>query len=111
MMRSTCILALAGFAIQSCHALADGSIYFLNTRSSAPQKSRTQSVSPQAARLLLAQKLGVAQFHDLADIDASTVSLLNAHGSYDETLFGAEVGQDRSKHLYIIEGVKQATGW
>lgn len=71
------------------------------------------SISPETARLILAQRLGLSRFHSIQHVDAESIRHINAYGGRRQQLFGAG-DADRSKaHLLMwIDDAEQdeATG-
>ena len=71
------------------------------------------SVSPETARLIIAQRLGLSRFHSVEHADAETIRHINAYGGRQQKLFGAD-DVDRSKaHLLVwVDDAEQdeATG-
>jgi hypothetical protein len=63
------------------------------------------SLSPEAAQLLLAQRLGSSNTFSLDDIDEDVILSLNRYGGAQRTLLGDE-GDDQplSKLLLVLEG-------
>ena len=63
------------------------------------------SISPHAARLLLAQRLGLSQYHSLHDADESTLDILNKHGGEQQQIFTrGDRSQGAEKLLLVVEG-------
>ena len=68
------------------------------------------SISPQTARLLLAQRLGLSRYHSLQDADESTLEILNTFGGEQQQIFAPkETLQSDEKLLLIVEGVDEGT--
>ena len=68
------------------------------------------SISPQTARLLLAQRLGLSQYHSLQDADDHTLDILNSFGGEQQQIFAPEETlQGAEKLLFIVEGVDEGT--
>lgn len=64
------------------------------------------SISPHTARLLLAQRLGLSQYHSLADADERTLDILNTYAGEQQEIFAREEGfQGAEKLLLVVEGV------
>lgn len=58
------------------------------------------TVSPNTARLIIAQRLGLSRFHSIETPDAETIRHINTYGGPQPRLFGGD--DDRSKaHLLI----------
>ena len=68
------------------------------------------SISPQTARLLLAQRLGLSHYHNLQDADDPTLEILNTFGGEQQEIFAPEEPlQAAEKLLLIVEGVNEGT--
>ena len=111
-MRTVKAVLLASFSISVLAASPTASVYLLDQD---PQPSAGGSsvpaVEPSIARLLLAQRLGISQYHSLENPDDTTLQLLNRFGGAQSSLFD-EVENDVGKHkiLIIVEGVNEADG-
>lgn len=69
------------------------------------------SLSPDAAKLLISQRLGVSQFHSLKDADEQTISFLNKNSSPQRLLSISEnEGGRMTRLLVVVEGVEDADG-
>ena len=75
-----------------------------------PAPAEPPSISPHTARLLLAQRLGLSQYHSLNDADESTLEILNRYGGEQQQMFAHE---DRSqvveKLLLVVESVDEGS--
>jgi hypothetical protein len=71
------------------------------------------SVSPETARLIIAQRLGLSRFHSVEHADAEAIRHINAYGGRHQKLFGG-VATDASQAqllMWIEDGDEQdATG-
>jgi hypothetical protein len=68
------------------------------------------SVTPETARLIIAQRLGLSRFHSIEHADAEAIRHINAYGGRQQRLFGGD-DADRSKaHLlmWVEDGDQQA---
>ena len=79
---------------------------------SVPQASKHQSdqiVSPDTARLVIVQQLGLSDYHSSDALSPETVDILNSHGGQDrDSLFGQAADQRRRrKVLLFLEGVEE----
>ena len=101
----TCVAA----ALEASHAATEAPIY-LSENLDASNQRHLQSIQPATARILLAQRLGLSQFHSLGDIDESTLNLLREYGGEDSAIFGDGAVLSSDKSLYIIEGVNHPEG-
>lgn len=74
------------------------------TASSPPASQET--TDPDTARLILAQRLGLGQYHSVAGSDEESIRQINAFGVQQRALFGADRhAEPVSKLLVMIEGV------
>ncbi|KAL9047848.1 MAG: hypothetical protein Q9162_007932, partial [Coniocarpon cinnabarinum] len=87
------LLALPASARHACVSFADA-----NTEAS----SNHPSVSPSVARLLLAQRLGLSQYHSFGDVDEDAIDLLNAHSRGQQQL-----DDGRQRVVVFLEGVHE----
>ena len=68
------------------------------------------SMSPNTARLLFAQRLGLSQYHSLQDFDDSTLEILNVYGGNRQQIFTQkERSPDAEKLLLVVEGVDEGS--
>jgi hypothetical protein len=102
MKLSTSLLlpALVGAAA----ALSDASVYIFQ-QDFTPETSKTPTLTPEQARLVFAQRLGISRYHALEDASESTLSYINSFGGQGESLF-EDASDDRpSELLLIVEGI------
>ena len=103
---------LEGFlwtALGACSVAAEALLY----TSDMPPASRagTPSISPNTARLLLAQRLGLSQFHSLEGADESTLDVLNTYGGKQQQLFNDEQhARSNDRLLLVVDGVTKPEG-
>lgn len=103
-------LVWASAALQSYAASSEALVFTFDGDGNHLQ-AESPSLSPCTARLLLAQRLGLSQFHSLRDADESILYLLNSLRGTQETILPAD--EQRSvpgKLLIIIEGVEHPDG-
>ena len=76
--------------------------------------SKPPSLSPSAARLLLARRLGLDQYHSLRDVGEATINALTSHGSSWPDLLqepqGTHVDRHLQQTLIYIDGWLPPTG-
>lgn len=103
-------LLWASAALELCAVTGEALVY---TSESLSRQTPTEppSVSPHTARLLLAQRLGLSQYHSLQDADESTFSILNKFGGeQQQQIFAREdPSQGAEKLLLIVEGVDEGS--
>ena len=59
------------------------------------------TVSPETARLIIAQRLGLSRFHAVEHADAETIRHINTYGGRQPKLFGAEDAHVSRAHLLV----------
>ncbi|KAJ4372219.1 hypothetical protein N0V83_003993 [Neocucurbitaria cava] len=59
------------------------------------------TVSPETARLILAQRLGLSRFHSIEHADTETIRHINAYGGRQQKLFGAEDSDRTRAHVLM----------
>ncbi|KAI8940314.1 hypothetical protein NX059_004010 [Plenodomus lindquistii] len=66
------------------------------------------SVSPETARLILAQRLGVSRFHSIEHADAEAIRHINTFGGQPRKLLGKEDADRSRAHLLVwVENAEQ----
>lgn len=81
-----------------------------NGQYTAPRGEAT-SISTITTRLLLAQRLGLSQYHSLEDASDDSIQVLNSFGGVQELSFLDESRERRTdKFVAIIENVDQPEG-
>ncbi len=102
-------LLCVGTSIQAYAASSDALLY--TSDSKTLPNSKSPSISSSTARLLLAQRLGLSQYHELNDVDEHILEILNTHGGSQQPLFpqdGEDVAVD--KILIVVEVVEEPEG-
>lgn len=67
------------------------------------------SVSPETARLIIAQRLGLSRFHSIELADAEAIRHINTFGGRPSKLFGQEDADKARAHLFVwVDGVDEA---
>ncbi|CAF9931153.1 MAG: hypothetical protein HETSPECPRED_007813 [Heterodermia speciosa] len=103
-MKSLVGLILACVAVRISAASSEAQVYIF-PESTQPQ-SQPPSISPNDARLLFAQQLGVSEYHSIGDAGESTLHLLNACAGRQRPLFSDEGRNGPWRLLLIVEGVE-----
>lgn len=72
----------------------------------------SDALSFSTVRSILAQHLGVSQYHSLEDVDDVAMRALNALGPQQRTLFGEELDETspRSHAIVVVEGAENVDG-
>jgi len=82
----------------------DAAVYLYDSatsRSSAPSR-----VSPETARLIFAQRLGISRFHSLKSLDKERVSQFEQYGGKPQQLLGLDDERDILRRpMVVVEGV------
>ncbi|KAI2477002.1 DUF3844 multi-domain protein [Pyrenophora tritici-repentis] len=66
------------------------------------------TVTPETARLIIAQRLGLSRFHAIEHADAETIRHINTYGGPQQKLFGTEDDHVSRAHLLVwAEDVEQ----
>lgn len=58
-------------------------------------------VSPETARLIIAQRLGLSRFHSIEHADAEAIRQINAYGGRQQKLFGGDDADQSKAHLLM----------
>lgn len=90
-------LALASSYAQLA-AAATGNVYTYDPSASTSQRTESQSLSPVTARLVLAQRAGVEDFHIEKTLSEEEIAAINDFGS-KKPLFGQK---DRIRKAFIL---------
>ncbi|TVY32913.1 putative endoplasmic reticulum membrane protein [Lachnellula subtilissima] len=103
-LSATFLPALLGAASA---ASEPASVYIL--QGSESPSSNPPTLTPEQARLVLAQRLSISQYHGLGDVSDSTLSYINRFsGQQIESLFGAVPPQELAAELVlVVEGVSK----
>ena len=109
-MKALAGLMWASTALEAFSVSAEALVYTSNI--SPPQSNtRPPSISPNIARLLFAQRLGLSQYHSLEDADESTIGVINTFGGIQQQIFdNDERRRGAEKLLLIVEGVANPEG-
>ncbi|OAG21719.1 hypothetical protein CC77DRAFT_1019623 [Alternaria alternata] len=59
------------------------------------------TVSPETARLIIAQRLGLSRFHSVEHADAETIRHINTYGGRQQKLFGGDDAEQTKAHLLV----------
>jgi len=104
-LSTTLLPALLGTASAASES---ASVYILQG-SSSPNPSNPPTLTPEQARLVFAQRLGISQYHGLGDAKESTLSYINQFGGrQEESLFGDDASQDQAAELVLVVEVAEA---
>ena len=103
-MRLSTSLLLTAF-ISAASATSSAQVYIFQGND-FPTTSRTPpTLSPEEARLVFAQRLGVSQYHGLGDASETTLSYISQFGGPQETLFQSLANDKAAELILLVEGV------
>lgn len=109
-MRVLAGLVWASAALHTYATSPEAFVYFFD-KNTEPSDAQPPSVPPSTARLLLAQRLELSQYHSLKDADGSTIRQLNALGGTQKQIFlNGEQDETLMKLLIIVEGWEDPKG-
>ena len=108
-MKVLASIAWASTVSQSFATSPQTLVYLSDNEHSGPFE--LPSVTPNTARLLLAQRLGLSQYHELGDPNDSILDILNGYGGSRQHAFAPQDESPIHGHLLvIIEGVEHPEG-
>jgi hypothetical protein len=100
-LSATLLPALVGAA----SAASEAANVYLFSADSSPS-SNPPTLTPEQARLVFAQRLGVSQYHGLGDASDSTLSYINQFGGRrEDSLFGEPTLDQAAELVLVVEGV------
>lgn len=104
-------LIVTGLMLQA-RALSNRAYLYTSSNGQYPAPSgEAASISAITTRLLLAQRLGLSQYHSLGDASDDSIQVLNSFGGIQELIFPDESRERRTdKFVAIIENVDQPEG-
>lgn len=94
-------------------AVLEAPVYIFNDKSTASASQDLPSLSPETARLVLADRLGLSQYHSLLGANELTIKYLNQLGALrSQHLLNDEPERSRrsGRLLLVIEGVETPQG-
>ena len=97
--------------VASTYAASTEALVYLSDNDSSKPNLNPPSISPNTARLLLAKRLSVSQYHDLGDVDDSVLEILDKYGGTWPTVFSQRAdSSSQSQLLLVVEGVEHPEG-
>jgi hypothetical protein len=82
-------------------AASDGTVYIFQGQESPSTSSNPPALTPEEARLVFAQRLGVPQYHSIGDASEKTLSSINTFGGRQESIF-QDSGRDKAAELVLL---------
>lgn len=105
-LNSTLLLPALSFAAQLT-AASVGHVYTHDPNGDRRAIAGSSSLSPETARLVLAQRAGVEAYHDLTSRDAEAIAAINDFGRR-QPLFAAR--DEAQRALILVEGTEYPEG-
>lgn len=104
-------LILTGLVLQARALSNTGYLYTSSNGQYTAPSGEATSISSITTRLLLAQRLGLSQYHSLEDASDASLQILNSFEGIQKPIFLDESRERRiEKFLAIIENVDQPEG-
>ena len=94
-------------------AVLEAPVYIFNGKSIASASHDLPSLSPETARLVLADRLGLSQYHSILGADELTIHYVNQFGGSRSQQFpndAPESAHSSNRLLLVIEGVENPQG-
>ena len=76
----------------------------------SPQPPSSSSVTPDTARLIFAQRLGLSRFHSIRHASEGDIQQINAYGGRPQKLFGEDRERTQARILVWVEDVEDVAG-
>jgi hypothetical protein len=102
MKLSTSLLVPAFIGAASAALTAD--VYIFQGEESS-KTLEPPTLTPEQARLVLAQRIGSSRYHDLSTASDSTLSFINSFGGARDSLFEDVSTDEAAELVLIVEGV------
>ncbi|KAI9744421.1 MAG: hypothetical protein M1818_001950 [Claussenomyces sp. TS43310] len=90
--------------IGAAHAVSDSAKVYIFSSSRPGSSSNTPDLSPEEARLVVAQRLGVSHYHSLNDASDKTLSYINDFGGEQTELFATHADHKPMQLVIFTEG-------
>lgn len=104
-------LCLAAGLVATVRAVSPAAVYTFDSGRSTPSPDAPSTVSPEAVRLVLAQRLGISRYHELKSIDDVALQQIDKHSGPQRLLFDdSDRGRKVPKLLVMVEGVENIEG-
>ncbi|RAL60473.1 hypothetical protein DID88_000248 [Monilinia fructigena] len=108
-MKLSSSLLLPLLASTACAVSDSASAYIFEGQQWPNNQASPPALSPNEARLVLAQRLGVSQFHDVGSIGSNAIKHVNKFGGQLKSLFKDAPRDKVAELVMIVEGVSKET--
>jgi len=108
-MRLHTILFLPVFVGAACASSEKAKVYIVPQPKHLLRSSTTPILSPQEARLVIAQRLGVSQYHSLSQTSSDALEYINVFGRQQSDLFGHDKGDRQQQLVLIVESTTESS--
>ena len=100
------LISLVWATFTLCASALEDSLIYFPAKESSGSSSRESSISPNTARLLLASRIGLSQYHALGDADEKTIDTLS---QFTEGKIFAQ-SEPQRKLLLVVDGAEAQKG-
>jgi hypothetical protein len=94
--------------IGAASAIPDAKVYLFQGED-FPNTSTPPTISPEEARLVFAQRLGISQYHGVGEVSEKALSHINKFGGPQELLFQDSAHDKAAELVLIVEGISSKT--
>ncbi|KAG0651317.1 putative endoplasmic reticulum membrane [Hyphodiscus hymeniophilus] len=94
--------------IGAASATSDAKVYLFQGHE-WPSTSKPPTLSPEEARLVFAQRLGISQYHGIGDASESAIAHINTFGGRQESIFQDSARDKAAELVLVVQGVSSKT--
>ncbi|KAK8162674.1 hypothetical protein IWX90DRAFT_436044 [Phyllosticta citrichinensis] len=99
--------SLLGLVVPLVSSASLGHVYLHDLSAPPANLDAAPALTPDTARLIFAQRLGLSQYHNIKTVDNDAVQYINDFGGDRHRLFGQDqFVDDRKQVMVVVEGVK-----
>lgn len=84
-------------------------VYIIGDFDGRPSSSHYPTLSPEVARLVIAQRLQVSSYHSLEQVDEATLDHINTFSNKRPTLFSDDLYEEPSQLVFMVNGATEET--
>lgn len=96
-------------ALASLVAAETANVYIFGDFHGRPSSSHYPTLSPEVARLVIAQRLEVSSYHSLEYADEATLDYINTFGNQQRALFSDALYEEPPQLVFMVDGVTEET--